>query len=178
MNYRSKIFILSGIYALAAIFLTKKLFFNYYFGEGGANVLPINLFEITIYIIALFTFLITLITIAIVVKRKTNPISFKKRFHFLIPSLLGWIIIFLLLQQNMSTLVVPVSIIIFGLILLNLNRFVTSRLVYFGSSLILLGIISFLLPSYNWLFLSLGFGIFPILFGLILLRKSKTQVTA
>ena len=171
MNYRSKIFILSGIYGLRSIFLAKKLFFNYYFGAEGTNVLPINLFEIVIFLLALVTFIITLITISIIVKRKTNPISFKKRFHFLIPSLLGWIIIFLMLQQNMSTIVVPVSIIIFGLILLNLNRFVTSRLVYFGLSLILLGIISFFLHSNNWLFLSLGFGIFPIVFGLILLRK-------
>lgn len=176
MNYRSKIFILSGIYGLISIFLAKKLFFNYYFGAEGTNVLPINLFEIVIFLLALVTFIITLITISIIVKRKTNPISFKKRFHFLIPSLLGWIIIFLMLQQNMSTIVVPVSILIFGLILLNLNRFVTSRLVYFGSSLILLGIISFFLPSNNWLFLSLGFGVFPIVFGLILLRKSKVSI--
>lgn len=178
MNYRSKIFILSGIYGLISIFLAKKLFFNYYFGAEGTNVLPINLFEIVIFLMALVTFIITLITISIIVKRKTNPISFKKRFHFLIPSLLGWIIIFLMLQQNMSTIVVPVSILIFGLILLNLNRFVTSRLVYFGLSLILLGIISFFLPSNNWLFLSLGFGVFPIVFGLILLRKSKAPVEA
>lgn len=176
MNYRSKIFILSGIYGLISIFLAKKLFFNYYFGAEGTNVLPINLFEIVIFLLALVTFIITLITISIIVKRKTNPISFKKRFHFLIPSLLGWIIIFLMLQQNMSTIVVPVSILIFGLILLNLNRFVTSRLVYFGLSLILLGIISFFLPSNNWLFLSLGFGVFPIVFGLILLRKSKVSI--
>ncbi len=176
MNYRSKIFILSGLYALAAIFLTKKLFFNYYFGAEGTNVLPINLFEIVIFSIALCTFILTLITIAIVVKRKSNPISFKKRFHFLIPCLLGWIIIFLLLQQNMSKIVVPASIIIFGLVLLNLNRFVTSRLVYFGISLILLGTISFFLPANNWLVLSLGFGVFPIVFGLILLRNSKEQV--
>ena len=176
MNYRSKIFLLSGLYALVAIYLTEKLFFNYYFGEGGSNVLPISFFEIVIFSIALITFIITLITISILVKRSTNPVSFKKRFNFLIPSLLGWIIIFLMLQQNMSTIVVPVSLIIYGLILLNLNRFVTSRLVYFGSSLILLGIISFFFPSNNWLFLSLGFGIFPIVFGLILLRKSKVSI--
>lgn len=175
MNYRSKIFILSGLYALTAIFLTKKLFFDDSYGAEGANVLPKNLFELRVFSIALFTFILVLISIAILVRRKTNPVSFKKRFHFLIPSFMGWVILFLLLQQNMSHIVVPVSIIIFGLVLLNLNRFVTSRLVYFGVSLILLGIISFFLPSKNWLFLSLGFGFFPIVFGLILLRKSKLQ---
>ena len=178
MNYRSKIFILTGFYALAAIFLSRKLFSNYFFGAEGLNVLPINLFEIIIYSIALLTFILILITIAILVKRKNNPISFKKRFHFLIPSLLGWIIIFLLLQQNMSQIIVPSSILIFGLILLNLNRFVTSRLVYFGISLIVLGIVSFFLPGKNWLFLNLGFGVLPILFGLILLRKKNAPVEA
>lgn len=178
MNYRSKIFILSGVYALIAIFSSKKLIFNYYFGEEGINLLPISLFEMVIYGLALFTFILNLITISIYVKRSTYPLNFKKRFHFLIPSILGWIIIFLLLRQNMSDLIVPVSIIIFGLILLNLNRFVTSRLIYFGSSLVLLGIISFFLPANNWLFLILGFGVFPIAFGLILLRKSKTSAAS
>lgn len=175
MNYRSKIFILSGLYALTAIFFTKKLFFNYYFGAEGANVLPLNLFELLVFCIAFFTFVLILISIAILVRRKTNPVSFKKRFHFLIPSFMGWVIIFLLLQQNMSHFIVPASIIIFGLVLLNLNRFVTSRLVYFGISLFFLGIISFFFPANNWLFLNLGFGFFPIIFGLILLRKSKLQ---
>ena len=178
MNYRSKIFILSGIYALVAIFIAKKLIFNYSYGEEGTNVLPISLFELIIYGLALFTFILNLITISIFVKRSTYPMNFKKRFHFLIPSILGWIIIFLLLRQNSSDLVVPVSIIIFGSILLNLNRFVTSRLIYFGISLILLGVISFFLPASNWVFLILGFGIFPILFGLILLRKSNQAASA
>ena len=178
MNYRSKIFILSGLYALTAIFLTKKLFFKYYYEEEGANVLSLEYFELVVFSIALFTFILVSITIGLIVRRKNNPLSFKKRFHFLIPSFMGWVILFLLLQQNMSNFVVPVSIIIFGLVLLNLNRFVTSRLVYFGSPLILLGIISFFLPSNNWLFLSLGFGFFPIIFGLILLRKSKEQIAA
>ena len=173
MNYRSKIFVLSGLYALVAIFLTKKLFFNYYFGEEGSNLLPLSFFEIVIFLIALITFILTLISISVIVRRHTNPLSFKKRFHFLIPCFMGWIIIFLLLQQNMSDIVVPASIIIYGLILLNLNRFVTSRLVYFGIAVILLGVISFLIPTNNWLFLTLGFGVFPIVFGLILLRKSK-----
>ncbi|MEL4456694.1 hypothetical protein [Lutimonas vermicola] len=178
MNYRSKIFLLSGIYALVAIYFTKILFFNYYFSEEGSNLLPISFFEIVIFSIALVTFVITVITISILVKRNTNPVSFKKRFNFLIPSLLGWIIIFLLLQQNMSTIIVPVSIIIYGLIILNLNRFVTSRLVYFGIAVMLLGIISYFIPGHNWLFLTLGFGVFPIVFGLILLWKPKAQAAA
>ena len=178
MNYRSKIFLLTGLYALLAIFIAKRLFFNYYDNSEGLYELTSKQFELVIFSLAIVTFIMTLITIAIIVKRNTHPITFKKRFHFLIPSLLGWTIIFLLLQQNKTQLIVPTSLIIFGLILLNLNRFVTSRLVYFGISLIVLGIITFIIPSQNWLFLILGFGVFPILFGLILLKKSNTPLEA
>ena len=172
MNYRSKIFLLSGIYALLAIFLTKRLFYNYYHGEEGINLLPLNLFEILIYVVALLTFVITAVTIAVLVKRNTHPLSFKKRFHFLIPSFMGWIILYLLLKEDMSQLIVPSSIVIYGLILINLNRFVGSKLVFFGISLILLGIISYFLPSFHWIFLVIGFGVFPMVFGILLLRKS------
>jgi hypothetical protein len=177
MNYRSKIFLLSGIYALLAIFLTKKLFLSYYHGEEGINLLPLNLFEIVIYLIALLTFIITAVTIAVLVKRNTHPVSFKKRFHFLIPSFMGWIILYLLLNEDMSHLIVPASIIIYGLILINLNRYVGSKLVFFGISLILLGIISFFLPSFHWSFLVMGFGVFPIVFGILLLRNSSATTT-
>jgi len=176
MNYRSKIFILSGLYALIALFFVRKLFFGYYYGQEGISLLPINFFEIVLFSIAVFVFILVLITIAVLVKRNTSPLTFKKRFHFLIPSFMGWIIIFLLLDRNYADLVVPVAIIIYGLILLNLNRFVTSRLLYFAFSLLLLGTISFFLPAYQCVVLSLGFGVFPIIFGLILIRKGKVPV--
>jgi len=176
MNYRSKIFILSGLYALITLFFVRKLFFGYYYGQEGISLLPINFFEIVLFSIAVFVIILVLITIAVLVKRNTSPLTFKKRFHFLIPSFMGWIIIFLLLDRNYADLVVPVSIIIYGLILLNLNRFVTSRLLYFAFSLLLLGTISFFLPAYQWIVLTLGFGVFPIIFGLILIRKGKVPV--
>lgn len=173
MNYRSKIFILTGIYGLIAAFVAKLLFSNYYIGESGLNVLPINFFELVIFSWAFFTFLISLITMAVLVKKRTQPFGFKKRFNFLISTLLGWIIIFLLMKQNMTHLIVPVALLLFGSVLLNLNRFVTSRLVYFGLSLMLLGVISFFLPAFKFEFLILGFGIFPIVFGVILMRKME-----
>lgn len=176
MNYRSKIFILSGLYALIALFFVRKLFFGYYYGQEGISLLPINLFELVLFAIAVFVFILILITIAVLVKRNTSPLTFKKRFNFLIPSFMGWIIIFLLLDRDYADLVVPASIIIYGLILLNLNRFVTSRLLYFAFSLILLGIISFFLPASKWMVLTLGFGVFPIIFGLILIKRGKVAV--
>jgi len=139
----------------------------------GINLLPINLFEILLFALAVLVFLISSLTAYILARRSKSPISFKKRFNFLIPAFVGWIIIFLLLARNHLALVVPVALIIYGLILFNLNRFVTSRLVYFASILILLGLASLFISGWSWLFLLLGFSFFPILFGIVLLKKSR-----
>lgn len=176
MNYRSKIFIFSGLYALLAIFLAKKLFFDYYYGELGLNQLPINYFEILLFTLAVITILITFITISLLVKRSSQPVSFKKRFNLLIPSFMGLIIIFLLFNTDRSELVVPVAILIYGLILLNLNRFVTSRLLIFGLVILALGITAFFLTQSHWILLTLVFGILPVLFGILtILKPSKTS---
>ena len=176
MNYRSKIFIFSGLYALLAIFLAKKMYYDYYYGGLGLNQLPINLFEILLFALAVITILITFITISFLVKRSNQPVSFKKRFNLLIPSFMGLIIIFLLFNTDRDELVVPVAILIYGLILLNLNRFVTSRLVIFGLVILALGITAFFLTQLHWVLLILVFGILPILFGILtILKPSKAS---
>ena len=175
MDYRSKIFIYSGIYALLGILLARQLVFQYNFGEMGANVLPINLFQILLFALAVIVFLISVVTAYILARRSKVPISLKKRFNFLIPAFVGWIILFLLMTQNLAELTVPVSLVLYGLILLNLNRFVTSRLIYFASILILLGVLAFFLKNSYWIFLIVGFSVVPIGFGLIARRQRKPE---
>jgi hypothetical protein len=139
----------------------------------GINQLPINFFEILLFALAVLVFLISVLTAYILARRGKTTISLKKRFNFLIPAFVGWIILFLLLDRNLIELIVPVSLILYGLILFNLNRFVTSRLVYFASLLVALGLAALIAGGKPWIFLILGFSVLPILFGLVLLKKSK-----
>lgn len=171
MDYRSKIFIYSGVYAFLGILLAKLLVHQYQYAESGLNLLPINLFEMLVFGLAVLVFLISVITAYVSARKSKVPISFKKRFNFLIPSFVAWIILFLLLTQNLSELTVPVSLILYGLILFNLNRFVTSRLVYLASLLIVLGLLTFFFKNTPWLFLILGFAVLPVGFGLIAPRQ-------
>jgi hypothetical protein len=173
VNFRSKIFFYSGFYALLGILLARQLIYQYQYGDMGLNLLPIDFFEILVYALAVLVFLISLLTAYILARRSKTPISFKKRFNFLIPAFVGWIILFLLLQRNHIELIVPVALILYGLILFNLNRFVTSRLVYFASLLVLLGLVAVIFQGMPWLFLILGFTVFPIIFGIVLLKKSR-----
>jgi hypothetical protein len=144
----------------------------------GANVLPINLFEFVLFGIGMVVFLISVATAYVLARRSKVPISFKKRFNFLIPAFVGWIILFLLLTQNQSELTGPVALILYGLILFNLKRYVTSRLVYVASILIVLGLLAFFFNGRPWIFLILGFSVVPILFGLIARRQRSPEGTS
>jgi uncharacterized membrane protein len=177
MSFRSKIFIFSGIYALLGILLARELVHQYHYAEMGVNLLPINLFGILLFVLAFLVFLISTVTAYVLARRSKNPINFKKRFNFLIPAFVSWIILYLLLDRNLLELIVPVSLMLYGLILFNLNRFVTNQLVYFALLLILLGGVALFFRTAPWTFLVLGFSVLPILFGLFLLRKPYSPST-
>jgi hypothetical protein len=177
MNFRSKIFILTGIYFLLGAWLARTLTFQYHHAEMGINLLPLNLFEMVLFAIAFLVFLATCLTIWFLTRKNKSPISMKKRFNFLIPSFVAWIILYLLLDRNHHELIIPVALVLFGLILFNLNRYVTSRLVYFSYSLMLLGVLAFIFREHPWEFLFLGFGLFPIIFGIIVARKKQVPQT-
>ena len=175
VDYRSKIFIYSGIYALLGILLARQLVSQFFSVESGLNMLPISLFEMLLFGLAVLIFLVSVITAYVLARRSKVPISFKKRFNFLIPAFVGWIILFLLVTQNLAEIAVPISLILYGLILFNLNRFVTSRLIYFASILIVLGVLAFFFKSAPWLFLILGFTVLPVGFGIIARRQRSPE---
>lgn len=172
MNFRSKIFIYSGIFALLGILLARELVHQYHYAEMGVNLLPIDLFGILLFSVAFLVFLVSALTAYVLIRRSKTALPFKKRFNFLIPGFVGWIILFLLLDRNYIELLVPVALILYGLILFNMNRFVTSRLLYFAAAMTLLGGVALFFPRAPWTFLVLGFAALPILFGLVLLKKS------
>jgi len=171
MSFISKVFILSGIYAVLGIYFVKKLIFLYSYGEMGINLLPINLFEILLFAIAVLIAFISTLTTFIIIRKNKVKISLKKRLHFMMPLLIGFLVLFFLIHKNYNELIVPFAIFIYGISLLSFNRFSIYKVIYLGIALIVLGILSFVLNSNGLLFLTLGFGIFPIIFGLIHLRK-------
>ena len=173
MNFRSKLFVLNGVYALVGIFIAKQLVFQYQNAEMGINLLPVSLFQILLFALAVLVLLLSLFTVRYLAKKNSSPIPFNKRFHLLIPSFVGMIVLYLLMDRNYQEFLVPVALVMYGLILLNMNRFVTSRLLLFGIALIVLGIVAYFFKGSHWFFAMLGFGILPILFGLILLRKGR-----
>ncbi|MGI9532195.1 hypothetical protein [Lutimonas sp.] len=175
MNYRSKIFIYAGVYSILALLLGKLMFSNYVNSAAGLNVLPINFFQFLLFGLAVITLLITLLTSFILVKRSKQELSFKKRFNLLIPCFIGLLIIFFLITGDYIHLIAPVSMMLYGLILLNLNRFVTSRLLRLGITILIIGIAAIFLQKWHWELLILVFGILPVAFGILIRIKPSSH---
>jgi len=175
MSLKSKIFIIFGIYALLGIYLAKKLIFLYNFGEEGVNLLPIDFFEIFLFVIALLIIFISIFTANVIAKRNKEKASKKIKIHILIPVIISFTLIFFLINYNYY-FITPISIVFFGLILLNLNRASLGKFLSFGFTEIILGIIAFLIGAKSLIFLSLGFGVVPIIFGLYHYKKVWTHL--
>lgn len=171
MSLRSRIFIVSGIYALFGIYFVKKLIFLYNFGEEGVNLLPINFFEILLLVIAFLIILILLITAFVLAKKSKKEISKKVKIHFLVPVIISFFLILFLLNNNYH-FITSASLILYGLILINLSRIGIGKYLFLGFIEIILGIIAFLIGLNDLIFLGIGFGVIPILFGLFNYKKN------
>jgi hypothetical protein len=170
MSLKSKVFLVLGIYALLGIYLVKKLLLLYNLDEEGVNLLPIDFFEIFLFVIVSLVTIISIFTANVIIKRNKKKVSKKIKIHILIPMAINFILIFFLIKYNYY-IIAPVSIVFFGLILLNLNRLNIGKYLSFGFAEIILGIIAFLIGTNSLIFLGLGLGVFPVIFGLYNFKK-------
>jgi len=173
MNYRSWIGILTGFYALVGIFIAKQMLYSYKFAEEGLNMLPVNIFEMMLMALAFLILLISLITIYFIKRKNSLRFSNKQRFHFYIPLVIGGVLLFMVANKGYYHLIAAVSLIYYGIFLLNLNRFLKTNIIVFAIAQILVGIIAYYVNNYSLIFLAIGFGVFQITFGIYLTRSVK-----
>jgi hypothetical protein len=175
LNFKSWIGILTGFYALVGIFIANQMLHSYKFAEEGLNMLPVNIFEIMIMALAAFILLISLVTIYIVKKKKSLKFSNIEKLNFYIPLILGGVILFLVANKGYYHLIASVSLIYYGIFLLNLNRFLKTDLFIFAIIEIILGFTSFFVNNHSLLFLAIGFGVLQIIFGIYLTKRGATK---
>jgi hypothetical protein len=149
-----------------------KLTFLYSYGEEGINLLPINFFEIFLYVLAILIFIITVITANILLKKNKVKIGIKKKFNIILPFLIGFLVLFFLINKSYYLYIVPFALLAYGIALFNLNRFTNSNLKILVAAIFILSIIAFL-TNYSLIILALGLGVFPIIFGLYLNKIQK-----
>lgn len=174
-NTKALIFILNGIYAFIGIYFSKKLVFTYQYGSDGIDMLPINFFEILLFAIAIVIVAISFLSTYLLTKKRKPKLSGNFNIQIIVTLLLGGITLYLLVQNGFNNLLVPVALIYFGILLLNINRQVMSNLKYLAFAELILGILAFIIFKNDWLLLYLSFGILPIIYGIFLFFAPKKR---
>ncbi len=91
--------------------------------------------------------------------------------HLLIPFFTGGILAAVLVFRNDVELVAPVTLIFYGLALINAGKFTFGEIHYLGLTEIVLGILAAIFISHSLLFWALGFGVMHIVYGVAMYYK-------
>ena len=172
--------IMAGIYALIGAFLAKQLLSNYLNYDTRNTVNPNNI-ELKLIVIALLVALFSIITAYILTKKKAtkenqtiwNGTTKRLLFHFFIPLATGGVFSLTMLNQGFYGFVAPATLVFYGLAVFNASNFTFSDVKYLGLAEIILGLISLNYIGYGLYFWAIGFGVFHIIYGMIMYLKEK-----
>lgn len=91
--------------------------------------------------------------------------------HLFIPLIAGGLFSLILFLQNNIQLLAPITLIFYGLALVNAGKFTFGEIHYLGLSEIVLGLIAGVFINHGLLFWTLGFGVLHIAYGLAVYLK-------
>lgn len=171
--------ILAGVYALTGASISYMFFdFNpdkLFYGpaENSASVLPkIILLAITVLILALGT------AVFLSWKRAGkrgeklwNPAAKQLLINMAVPLVVGGLLILFAITKGLIGLIVPFSLLFYGLALFNAGRDTYKEVKILGLIEIILGLVSFWFVEYGLFFWTLGFGLIHIIYGIYMNYK-------
>lgn len=176
--------ILAGIYALigAAVAYTKLKTdsIENYSGLSGRHS-TISGSEMTgeLVIIAVVVLAMAVLTAIVLSYRKAaksgekvwDVASRRLVVNFLIPLVVGGLFCFVLLQNDITGLVAPTTLIFYGLACVNASKYTWGDVRYMGLAFIVIGLINTQFIGYGLYFWALGFGVFHIIYGAMMYFK-------
>jgi len=108
-------------------------------------------------------------------QKLVTPLSFRLVRSLLVPLFFGGCFVLISLYHGLIGIVVPATLIFYGLALLNASKYVHVDIKYLAVSEMILGLIAFATMEYNYdgalrmlIYWALGFGILHILYGTII----------
>jgi len=159
--YRQEFFI--GRYNNGGIFISQDLLS----GNDLNNFIIFLLIDgsVTLILAILFGIVFTMRN----AKKKGLPIwdGTTKRLliNLFIPLIAGGVFALILLFHHLVFLVAPVTLIFYGLALINASKFTLNEIFYLGLCEIALGLIAAVFVGYGLIFWAIGFGILHIIYG-------------
>lgn len=167
--------VLAGIYAIIGAIAVKYIIDH---RSGPWVTLESREFKY-IVLIAAAVMVLSVITATVLSARKArkrnekvwNSASRRMLINFSIPMLTGGIFGISLLYQQHYGLIAPITLIFYGLALVNTSKYTLETLRSLGISFIVLGLINTGFPGYGLQFWTIGFGFFHILYGTVMYFK-------
>ncbi|HSJ66260.1 MAG TPA: hypothetical protein VK921_01235 [Anditalea sp.] len=167
--------ILAGIYALAGAFIGYRLFYSsdetvynsFERQELTENVLNIFLLALVVLVLAVGT--------AIYIPYRKSKLSGERLWtasarrmvvNMAIPLLTGGVFILILFSKGLIGLIAPLTLIFYGLALLNASKYTYEEVKILGLAQIVLGLLASYFIAYSLLFWIVGFGIMHIIYGI------------
>jgi len=174
--------ILVGIYALIGAFGAFLLMQNkivYIRLQSAENAqLVIKLLGI-----AAIVALLSVVTAYILTKKKAlknneklwGVTTKKVLFHFMVPLVTGGIFGLILLNHEHYGIMAPITLIFYGLALVNASKFTLDTVKYLGISEIITGLFAAIYIGYGLVFWAFGFGVLHIIYGIIMHHNEKRK---
>jgi hypothetical protein len=102
-----------------------------------------------------------------------NSLSKRLLVSLCVPLLAGGIFCLALLYNAQDVFIAPVTLIFYGLALLNASKFTFSDINYLGYSELTLGLIAMFYVDWGLLFWAVGFGLLHIIYGVVMYKKYR-----
>lgn len=168
--------IMAGIYALAGVYVARKVFnFNpdeIVYSNISSGLLQVILLAIFIFVLATGTAMFFSYRRASKRGEKLwNATSRRLLINISVPLIAGGLLILILISKGLIGLIAPFTLLFYGLALYNAGKFTYNEVRILGVVEITLGLISSYLVEYGLLFWAIGFGAIHIIYGIYIHYK-------
>ena len=171
--------IILGIISIIFIWTVQLILTDFSLGTEGIAMLPISFFEILITAFSFIYILISYFTITIINKRRRKKVrlkgwdlnSKKIRNIFLGFLITGGILTYYFVSEGYLKLIIPTSLILYGFTCFLTNKYTIGSSKILGLLIVLNGIAALLLPQFMFYLWGLGFGFYPIIYGIYFFKK-------
>lgn len=166
--------VLAGIYALIGAYMAYDIIYVTQTPSDDYKTLVLYELEmIQLFAIAFIVVMLSIVTGILLSWKKAKKHNEKiwdttsKRLvaNFLIPLLTGGFVILFMIEKEVYLYVAPLTLIFYGLALVNASKYTLGDVRYLGLTLIVLGISSAWFLGYGLFFWALGFGVCHIIYG-------------
>lgn len=170
--------ILAGFYALIGAYMAYSIIYrDNVISKDGYKTLVLDGEDIiNVAIIAFVVVTLSIITGIYLSWRKAktqnesfwNAASQRLLINFLIPLATGGFFILFLIEKEIYAFVAPLTLVFYGLALVNASKYTLGYIRYFGITMIILGLASVWFLGYGLFFWTLGFGVCHIIYGALM----------